>query len=164
MAPHMTDAAQALHSHAMICIVQRVLEARVVVDGKVVGEIGQGMLVLAAVERGDGAQQAEWTAAKLASLRIFRAGEKHFDADIKHIGGAMLLVSNFTVAAATRKGRRPSFDPAADPADAERVFDDLIRCVRAHDIPLQTGVFGADMKLASLNDGPATFIVQSDPP
>jgi D-tyrosyl-tRNA(Tyr) deacylase len=146
----------------MICIVQRVLHASVTVEQKIVGEIGAGMLVLGAVERGDGPEQAQWTAAKLASLRIFRAGDKHFDQDIQQMGGAILLVSNFTVAAATRKGRRPSFDPAAPPADAERIFDDLVGCIRAHGIPLQTGVFGADMKVASVNDGPATFIVQSD--
>jgi D-tyrosyl-tRNA(Tyr) deacylase len=146
----------------MICIVQRVLEASVTVDGKIVGAIDHGMLVLAAVERGDGPEQAEWTAGKLASLRIFRAGDKHFDVDVKEIGGAVLLVSNFTVAAATRKGRRPSFDPAAAPADAERIFDDLVSSVRAHGLTVHTGIFGADMKVASINDGPATFVVQSD--
>jgi D-aminoacyl-tRNA deacylase len=145
----------------MICIVQRVTEASVTVEGAVVGEIGPGMLVLAAVEQGDTSREAEWTAAKLAGLRIFRTGDKHFDLDVKQIGGSILLVSNFTVAAATRKGRRPSFDPAANPADAERVFDDLVRAVRALDVPVQTGRFGASMLVSLVNDGPATFVVSS---
>jgi D-tyrosyl-tRNA(Tyr) deacylase len=146
----------------MICVVQRVTEAQVTVDGEVVGRIGQGLLVLAAVERGDTSAEVEWTAAKIASLRIFRCCEKHFDVDVKQFGGSVLLVSNFTVAAATRKGRRPSFDPAADPADAERIFDDLVRAMRNQGVTVQTGRFGASMLVSSINDGPATFIVQTD--
>ena len=146
----------------MICIVQRVTEAQVSVDGQIVGQIGVGMVVLAAVERGDTRADAEWTAAKLVGLRIFRSGDKHFEEDVQQIGGAVLLVSNFTVAAATRKGRRPSFDSAADSADAERIFDDLVRSVRGRGIPVQTGRFGASMLVSLINDGPATFIVQSD--
>jgi D-tyrosyl-tRNA(Tyr) deacylase len=146
----------------MICVVQRVLEAAVAVEGQIVGQIGSGMLVLAAVERGDSTEQVEWTASKLVGMRIFRAGEKHFDVDLKEVGGSMLLVSNFTVAAATRKGRRPSFDPAADPADAEKTFSELIRAVQALGVEVQTGKFGADMQVSSVNDGPATFIVQTD--
>jgi D-aminoacyl-tRNA deacylase len=148
----------------MICIVQRVTEAKVTVDEQVVGEIGGGMLVLAAVERGDTPADAEWLAGKLAGLRIFRSGDKHFDADVKQIGGAILLVSNFTVAAATRKGRRPSFDPAADPPEAECLFDDLLRALRAQNIPVETGRFGASMMVTLTNDGPATFIVRTDRP
>jgi D-tyrosyl-tRNA(Tyr) deacylase len=147
----------------MICIVQRVLEACVTVAGEIVGSIDAGMLVLAAVERGDTPAQVDWTAGKLVGMRIFRSGEKHFDADLLQTGGSMLLVSNFTVAAATRKGRRPSFDQAADPVDAEKVFDDLIRAVRALGVKVETGKFGADMRVGSVNDGPATFIVNTDP-
>jgi D-tyrosyl-tRNA(Tyr) deacylase len=146
----------------MICIVQRVTEASVTVEGETVGKIGAGMLVLAAVERGDTSAEAEWTASKLATLRIFRCCEKHFDVDVKTIGGAVLLVSNFTVAAATRKGRRPSFDPAAEPQDAERIFDDLVRAVRALDITVETGRFRTAMLVSLVNDGPATFVVQTD--
>ena len=146
----------------MICIVQRVNEAKVTVDDQIVGQIGQGLLVLAAIERGDTSAEAEWTAAKLVSMRIFRCCEKHFDVDVKVMNGSILLVSNFTVAAATRKGRRPSFDPAADPADAERIFDDLVRAVKAQGVPVQTGRFGASMLVSSVNDGPATFIVRTD--
>lgn len=146
----------------MICVVQRVIEASVTVDSQIVGKIGQGLLVLAAVERGDTVAEVEWTAAKIASLRIFRCCEKHFDVDVKQVGGSILLVSNFTVAAATRKGRRPSFDPAADPADAEPIFNELIRATRALDIPVETGRFGASMQVSLVNDGPSTFLVQTD--
>lgn len=147
----------------MICVVQRVTQARVTVDGEIIGQIGPGMLVLAAVERRDTSAEAEWMASKLIAMRIFQAGEKHFDADLKQIDGGMLLVSNFTVAAATRKGRRPSFDPAADPKDAERIFDDLIQQVRKLGVSVETGRFGASMEVSLVNDGPATFIVKTDP-
>lgn len=106
----------------MITIVQRVSEARVVVAGEVVGQIGPGLLALAAVVRGDLEKDVEWTAAKLAVLRVFRSDGKHFDKDVKETGGSILLVSNFTVAASTRQGRRPSLDRAAEPAVAETMF------------------------------------------
>jgi D-tyrosyl-tRNA(Tyr) deacylase len=146
---------------AVKCVIQRVTEAQVTVDGQVVGRIGAGMLVLAAVERNDTTAEVEWTAAKLVGLRIFRSGDKHFEADVKQVGGSILLVSNFTVAAATRKGRRPSFDSAMDPRDAERVFAELVQAVRAQSVPVETGRFGAMMLVTSTNDGPATFIVQT---
>jgi len=146
----------------MICVVQRVIDARVEVLDKIVGKIGPGMLVLAAVERGDTSADVEWIAGKLVSMRIFRAVDKHFDIDVSQAGGSILLVSNFTVAAMTRKGRRPSFDQAAEPAQAQNIFDELVRAVRASGVEVQAGEFGADMKVTSTNDGPATFIVQTD--
>lgn len=146
----------------MICIVQRVSQASVSVDDEVVGTIGQGMVVLAAVERGDTPAEVEWTAGKLVSMRIFRCCEKHFDVDIKQIGGSMLLISNFTVAAATRKGRRPSFDGAMDPKEAEPVFNQLLEAVRKHGVPVETGRFGASMQVSLVNDGPATFVVKTE--
>src|SRR5437762_3224527 len=102
----------------MIAVVQRVLEARVTVEDQIVGAIGTGMLVLASVVRDDNSADMEWMAAKLVGLRIFRSedGGKHFERDVTQISGGMLLVSNFTVAAQTRKGRRPSLDGAAEPA------------------------------------------------
>ena len=145
----------------MICVVQRVCEAKVDVDGQTVGRIGPGMLVLAAVQREDTAEDVQWTANKLIGLRIFRSGDKHFDIDVKQAGGSVLLVSNFTVAGATRKGRRPSFDGAAPPDMGRKLFDDLVAAVRALGVEVQTGQFGADMKVSLTNDGPATFIVSS---
>jgi D-tyrosyl-tRNA(Tyr) deacylase len=146
----------------MICLLQRVTTAQVTVAEKVIGKIGKGMLILAAVERDDTFTDADWIANKIATLRIFQNAEKAFDADIKQIACEILLVSNFTLAAATRKGRRPSFDPAADPITAEPIFNDLARALRAQNIPVQTGQFGADMLITLTNDGPATFIIRTD--
>ena len=147
----------------MIAVVQRVTEARVKVGDSIVGEIGNGLLALVSVVREDQPKDVEWMAAKLTSLRIFRdeIGEKHFDRSVIDIGGAVLLVSNFTVASDTKKGRRPSFDAAAAPEVGRVVFDQLIQAVRATGVPVATGEFGGDMRVALVNDGPATFIVNS---
>src|SRR4051812_17668829 len=150
----------------MIAVVQRVTEAKVTVAGETVGAIGVGLLVLASVERDDTQADVEWTAAKLAQLRIFRSadGTKHFDQDVMQVGGAILLVSNFTVAAQTKKGRRPSLDGAADPTKGEQLFSDLVAATRALGVQVQTGQFGGDMRVSLINDGPATFIVSSRAP
>jgi D-tyrosyl-tRNA(Tyr) deacylase len=147
----------------MITIVQRVSEAKVSVDGETVGAIGVGLVALVAVVKGDGERELEWTAAKLPALRIFRSedGSKHFDRDVKEVGGSILLVSNFTVSAATTKGRRPSLDRAADPATAQSLFARFVELVRAQGVPVETGRFAADMKVSLVNDGPATFVLDS---
>ena len=145
----------------MIGIVQRVTEANVAVDSNVVGEIELGLAVLVAVAADDTQADVDWMAAKLAGLRIFRNGDKHFDLDVVQVSGAMLLVSNFTVAAETRKGRRPSLDGAADPAKGRELFDALVVKLRELGIHVETGRFGASMKVSIVNDGPATFIVDS---
>lgn len=148
----------------MIAIVQRVIRATVEVRGSVIGEIGKGLAVLASVERGDTIGQMQWMAEKLATLRIFPNGEKEYDLDVSQIGGGMLLVSNFTVAAATRKGRRPSLDGAADPQAAGELFQQFVEAVKARNIPVATGEFRSYMTVTIVNDGPSTFIVRSDPP
>jgi D-aminoacyl-tRNA deacylase len=145
----------------MIAVVQRVLEARVDVAGETVGAIGPGLLVLASVVHDDTPADIEWVGQKLVGLRIFRSGEKHFDLDVTQVGGSILLVSNFTVAAETRKGRRPSLDAAAKPEVGETLFNQLVECVRNLGVPVATGRFGANMQVHLVNDGPATFIVQS---
>ena len=147
----------------MIAVVQRVTEACVKVGDSIVGEIGNGLLALVSVVRDDEPKDVAWMAAKLTSLRIFRdeTGEKHFDKSVAEVGGAILLVSNFTVAADTKKGRRPSFDGAAPPEVGRVVFDRLIDAVRATGVPVATGEFGGDMRVWLMNDGPATFIVNS---
>ncbi|HYO10028.1 MAG TPA: D-aminoacyl-tRNA deacylase [Tepidisphaeraceae bacterium] len=147
----------------MITIVQRVLEASVVVDGEIVGAIGPGLLALVAVVKGDTDKEIAWTAQKLAALRIFRdaSGQKHFDRDLREAGGAILLVSNFTVSASTRQGRRPSLDRAAEPAVAQGMFARLVEAVRATGVAVETGRFAADMKVSLTNDGPATFILDT---
>lgn len=146
----------------MIAVVQRVSNAAVVVENRTVGEIGLGLLVLAAVETGDGEEQIDWMTQKVLGLRIFRNEDKHFDLDVTQVGGAVLLVSNFTVSAETRKGRRPSLDAAASPAVAEAMFARLVSAFRATGIRTETGEFGGDMKVTLTNDGPATFIVRTD--
>lgn len=147
----------------MISVVQRVLEASVSVDGRVIGRIGPGLVALTSIHRTDTDEQIAWTVNKLTSLRIFPSadGTKGFDRDVREIGGAVLLISNFTVAAATQKGRRPSFDAAADPATGRVLFDRLLTALRATGVPTETGEFGADMKVHILNDGPITLIVES---
>jgi len=145
----------------MICVIQRVSQASATVDGQIVGQIDQGMLVLAAVHATDSAEDVAWTARKLASLRIFAEGERNFDRDVQEIGGSILLVSNFTVAADARKGRRPSLAGAAEPAAGREKFDQLVAAVRALGVNVQIGQFGADMKIALINDGPVTFIINS---
>jgi D-tyrosyl-tRNA(Tyr) deacylase len=145
----------------MISVIQRVLEAKVLVDSQPVGAITHGLLVLAAVEKDDTPADVDWTANKLAALRIFPNVDKSFDLDVKQSGGSILLVSNFTVAADTRKGRRPSLDNAASPDKARDLFDQLVTAVRDLGVPVQTGQFGADMQITLTNDGPATFLLQS---
>ena len=145
----------------MISIVQRVTSAQVSVNGTAIGQIGHGLLVLAAIHREDTLDDLKWMAGKLAGLRIVRNTDKHFDLDIREVGGAMLLVSNFTVAAATRKGRRPSFDAAATPEEGRKLFEQFVAEVRALGISVATGEFGADMQVSLVNDGPVTFIVNS---
>ena len=145
----------------MIAVVQRVSEASVVVEGETVGRIGPGLAVLAAVHRTDTPADIAWAANKLVGLRIFRNGDKYFDADVKQVGGSVLLVSNFTVAANTRAGRRPSFIAAAETERGRELFDQLVGAVRALGVTVETGRFGADMLVSLVNDGPVTVIADS---
>ena len=145
----------------MFAVLQRVTDANVVVEEKIVGKIGAGVVGLVAVHGTDSAADIEWTANKIVGLRMFRLGDKHFDVDVKQAGGAVLLVSNFTVAAETRYGRRPSFDAAAGPEKGRELFDALVELVRARGVVVETGVFGADMSVTLSNDGPATVIIDS---
>ena len=148
----------------MIAVVQRVSEGRVVVAGESWGAVGPGLVVLTAVETDDTSADVEWTANKLVGLRIFPNGDKHFDLDVKQIGGGVLLVSNFTVAAETRRGRRPSLEGAASPDRGRELFDELVEAVQRLGVPVETGRFGADMAVTLTNDGPVTFIVRSRGP
>ena len=145
----------------MIAVIQRVTSAKVEVAGRIVGQIGPGLAVLLSVHRDDTPEDVAWMAGKLTSLRIFRNGDKHFDVDVKGAGGGILLVSNFTVSAATKRGRRPSFDAAADGEKGGPLFNDVVAAVKAAGVPVATGEFGADMLVTLSNDGPATFIVDS---
>jgi D-aminoacyl-tRNA deacylase len=145
----------------MISVLQRVSRAEVRVDDRVVGKIGLGILALVAVHQTDSAEDVAWTARKLSGLRIFPKEDRNFDLDVKEAGGSILLVSNFTVAADARSGRRPSLAAAAEPAAGKILFDQLVAAVRATGIETQTGEFGAHIQIMLTNDGPVTFVLDS---
>ncbi len=145
----------------MRAVVQRVDAATLEVGDEMVAQIGAGLVVLAAVEEGDTERDRGWMAEKLANLRVFTDEGGKMNLSLLDVGGEMLLVSNFTVAGDTRKGRRPSFTAAMRPPEAERAFDALAGAVRARGVPVQTGVFGAHMHVTIQNDGPVTLIVDS---
>ncbi len=144
-------------------VVQRVKRAQVSVDGEVVGRIGPGMLVLAGVEAGDGGEQMSAGALKLARLRFFEDERGRMNLDVRQAGGAVLLVSQFTLAASTRKGRRPSFDRAAAPSVAEPLLEQLRARLEALGVPVEGGRFGARMEVELVNDGPVTFVLDVRP-
>jgi D-tyrosyl-tRNA(Tyr) deacylase len=144
----------------MIGLLQRVSEARVRVEGRTVGEIGPGLLVFVGVERGDDEAVADRLLARLLGYRVFGDEEGKMNRSLQDVGGGLLLVSQFTLAADTRKGARPSFSSAAPPEDGRRLFDYLAARARASHPLVATGEFGADMKVALVNDGPVTFWLQ----
>jgi D-tyrosyl-tRNA(Tyr) deacylase len=143
-------------------VVQRVSSARVVVDGEVVGEIGQGLCVLLGVARDDEADEAERLAGRVARLRIFENQEGRFDRSLLDIRGAALVVSQFTlIADSTRQtGTRPDFSKAARPEVAEPLYEHFCQALRDLGIPVDTGVFGARMVVELVNDGPVTIILE----
>lgn len=143
----------------MKALVQRVKRAAVRVDGEVVGQIGRGALVFLGVERGDGPELAEWHARKLASLRLFPGGGAEWELSLAEAGAAVLAVSQFTLAARTRKGRRPSFDLAAPPAEAFPLYARFVEALRELGLEVAEGRFGAMMDVELVNDGPATFLL-----
>jgi len=147
----------------MRLIVQRVSRAAVRVDGETVGAIGRGMLILAGVERGDGAAQVEAAVEKLAGLRIFEDAAGKMNLDARDAGGAFLVVSQFTLAGSLARGRRPSFDGAAAPEIAEPLIDALVTGLRARGQTVETGRFRAHMEVELVNDGPVTFLLELPP-
>lgn len=147
----------------MIGLLQRVSRARVSVDGGACGEIGRGLLVLAAVERGDGEAQAKRLAERIVGYRIFPDAEGRMNRSLKDVGGELLLVSQFTLAADTRKGARPGFSKAAAPEEGRRLFDRLVAEARALDVPVATGVYGANMDVELVNSGPVTILLKASP-
>ncbi len=141
----------------MLSVVQRVSEARVVVDGEVIGEIGPGLLVLVCAERGDTDALADKLLAKLLKLRIFSDEAGKMNRSVQDIAGGLLLVSQFTLAADVSGGNRPSFTNAAAPDEGRRLYDYLVDKARAAHPVVQTGRFAADMKVQLVNDGPVTI-------
>jgi D-tyrosyl-tRNA(Tyr) deacylase len=145
----------------MRAVVQRVSRAQVVIDAAVAGAIGPGLVVLLGVSQHDTAADAAWLAEKLAGLRIFNDDAGKMNRALVDVGGAMLIISQFTLYGDCRKGRRPSFIEAAAPAHAIPLYESFIDAVRALGVPAATGRFGADMKVELVNDGPVTLIVDS---
>jgi len=142
-------------------VIQRVTEAGVVIDGEIVGAIPRGLLVLLGVAKGDTDEDARWLASKCAGLRILEDGAGRMNDSVIEAGGSILLVSQFTLLADCRKGRRPSFTGAEDPPAAEAMCDRFAELLRAEGLPVQTGRFGAKMMVNLVNDGPVTIILDS---
>lgn len=142
-------------------MLQRVSSAEVVVDGRRVGAIGRGLVVLLGVEKGDGPADAAWVAAKTRDLRCFPDEQDRMNRSVAEIGGGVLVVSQFTLCGDTRKGRRPSFDAAAPPAEARLLYEDVVRQLRAAGLGVETGEFQAMMAVSLVNDGPVTLLVDS---
>jgi len=147
----------------LIALIQRVAEARVRIAGETAGEIGRGVLALIGVERGDGEREAARLAERVLGYRIFPDAEGKMNRSLADIGGGLLLVPQFTLAADTRSGTRPGFSTAAAPEEGRRLFDVLLNLCREKHAAVATGRFGADMQVSLVNDGPVTFWLQASP-
>ena len=145
----------------MKVVLQRVKEAWVDVGGETVGRVGKGLCLLVGVEKGDGERDAEFLARKAVELRVFPDAEGRMNLSLAEAGGEVLAVSQFTLAASVRKGRRPSFDGAEEPGRAAELFDYFVGVLEAVGVNVETGVFQALMDVHILNDGPVTFILDS---
>jgi D-tyrosyl-tRNA(Tyr) deacylase len=145
----------------MRAVVQRVARARVTVDGEATGEIGPGLLLYLGIAPDDGPAEVDWLASKVAALRIFPDEAGRFDRSVRDAGGAVLVVSQFTLYADTRRGRRPAFTDAAPPEVAEPLVDGVIEALRGLGLRVEGGRFGAHMLVESVNDGPVTIILDS---
>lgn len=145
----------------MIGLLQRVSEARVEIGGETIAEIGRGLLVLVGVERGDIEADADRLAQRISGYRVFPDDQGRMNRSVQDIGGAVLLVPQFTLAADTRKGMRASFTSAADPATGMKLYDRLVDALRRYGLQVGSGLFGADMKVILTNDGPVTFWLRS---
>ncbi|MEO2083518.1 MAG: D-aminoacyl-tRNA deacylase [Desulfurobacteriaceae bacterium] len=144
-----------------VCI-QRVLSGKVEVLGEIVGEIGQGIVALVGFEKGDLKSYVDKMASKVVNLRIFEDASGKMNLSLKDINGELLVVPNFTLAADCKKGRRPSFQSSEDPTKAEEMFNRFVEKCREEGVTTKTGMFGADMKVYIVNDGPVTFILTNE--
>jgi D-aminoacyl-tRNA deacylase len=146
----------------MRAVVQRAARASVTVDGRVTGEIGHGVVVLVGISPHDGPAEAEWLADKVANLRIFADEDGRMNRSLVDVGGAALVVSQFTLYGDARKGRRPSFVRAAQGADAESLYEEVVARLEERNVACETGEFGAMMDVALVNNGPVTILLDSD--
>lgn len=144
----------------MIALIQRALSASVTVAGETIGEIGPGLLILLGVEKGDDQQKAQRLCERVLGYRIFSDDQGKMNLNVQQAGGSLLVVSQFTLAADTQKGMRPSFSGGAEPTEAERLYEYFVGCCREKGIKTDTGRFAADMQVALVNDGPVTFWLQ----
>lgn len=145
----------------MRAVVQRVVSASVAVGDRTVGRIGHGLLVLLGVENEDGPTDVEYVAGKIGGLRVFQDAEHHMNRSVQEVDGAVLVVSQFTLAADCRKGRRPSLDGAARPEIARPLYEEVVAALRAKGLQVETGEFQAAMQVALVNDGPVTLLLDS---
>ena len=146
----------------MRAIIQRVKHASVTVDGEVIGKIEQGFLVLVGVKCGDTEKNADFIIKKCCGLRVFEDSDGKMNLSLSDIGGSLLIVPNFTLYADCKKGFRPSFTDAAVPTEAEKLYNYVVEGCRQSGIPVETGRFGADMKVELLNDGPITLFIENE--
>ena len=144
----------------MIALIQRVTHANVQVEGKVVGEISSGLLVLLAVEKGDDDKNCQRLAEKVMAYRIFADENDKMNLNVQQAGGDLLVISQFTLAAETKKGNRPGFSNGAEPSEAKRLYEAFNAHCRAKEMKVENGIFAADMQVTSTNDGPTTFWLQ----
>lgn len=146
----------------MRVVIQRVSEASVTVDGSITGQIGDGLLILVGIEDADTREDIEWLSYKMVNLRIFNDENGVMNKSVKEVNGDILLVSQFTLQASTKKGNRPSYSKASQPQIALPLYDNLIfQLEKDAGKAIQTGIFGADMKVRLLNDGPVTILIDS---
>jgi D-tyrosyl-tRNA(Tyr) deacylase len=144
----------------MKAVIQRVTSACVTVGGVISGRIGRGIVVLVGIEKGDTEAQADWLAEKIAALRMFSDDEGKMNLSVNDIGGSLLVVSQFTLAGNCSKGKRPSFDTAAPADEGKRLYDYFVAAAVRSGVPVETGIFQADMQVSLVNDGPVTFILE----
>lgn len=144
----------------MKAVIQRVTSATVTVEKRIVGRIGRGIMILLGIEKGDAEAQADWLAEKIVALRIFSDPDGKMNLSVREVGGALLVVSQFTLAGNCAKGKRPSFDTAAPPDEGQRLYAYFVAATRRTGIPVETGIFQADMQVSLVNDGPVTFILE----
>ncbi len=147
----------------MRIVLQRVARASVTIDGVVRGSIAQGFCILAGFTHGDGAREVEWMAEKVAGLRLFSDANGKMNRSLDEVGGAVLVISQFTLYGDAEKGRRPSFIGAAPPATAIPLYEGFIAALRDRGVPVFTGEFGAHMEVEILNDGPVTLVLERGP-
>jgi D-aminoacyl-tRNA deacylase len=145
----------------MRAVLQRVSNASVTINGNIFHSIGKGILVLAAVEDSDTEEDIEWLANKRCNLRIFNDENQVMNLSVSDIGGELLIISQFTLFAQTKKGNRPSYIRAAKPETAIPIYEKFLIHMEKTGIPVKTGIFGADMKVALLNDGPVTIVIDT---